>query len=327
MLTFDPSIRITVTEALEHPWLQSYHDVADEPECPSTFEKWQAIEELDTLEDFREALWDEIEDYRREVRGIISTDLSGLPIRRMSTTSMKEPEREPGAPEPPSVFEPDVTPESPTAAVVGDDGGEEKTAVDTPAPEKEKEKKEKDLVTEHDEKSLAPPPTSAPRPTTPADPVVTYARRSSIVQPSRQTSTYNSPLASHQRLPSFVEGPMNSEPGSLAGGGIAFPTQSGYVLPARSRTGSTVGGEYMHTRKLLRTLSTVSIHESVEGLAGGLAGIAPIGKYIVEKQTTGADAPPSEMPRDFGIDETDEGQDEDWEKENDGRNEGKFKIH
>jgi len=57
------------------------------------------------------------------------------------------------------------------------------------------------------------------------------------------------------------------------------------------------GGEY--TRKLLRTLSTVSIHESAEGLAGGLADIAPIGKFIVGDQTEDADAPPSEMPKEF----------------------------
>jgi len=74
---------------------------------------------------------------------------------------------------------------------------------------------------------------------------------------------------------------------------------AGYIVPARSRTGSTAGGEV--TRKLLRTLSTVSIHESVEGLPGGLAGIAPIGKYIVEKEATEADAPPSEIPRDFAV--------------------------
>jgi mitogen-activated protein kinase 7 len=42
-------------------------------------------------------------------------------------------------------------------------------------------------------------------------------------------------------------------------------------------------------------LSTVSIHESVEGLPGG------IGKYIVG-QESGADAPPSEMPIEFSVD-------------------------
>jgi mitogen-activated protein kinase 7 len=106
------------------------------------------------------------------------------------------------------------------------------------------------------------------------------------------------------------------EPGTLSAGNlVAFPSHGhgpGYVIPARSRTGSVAGGEV--TRKLLRTLSTVSIHESVEGLPGGLAGIAPIGKYIVQKQTTEADAPPSEMPRDFGMD-ADSAKDTSGEKE------------
>ncbi|KIK09036.1 hypothetical protein K443DRAFT_500378 [Laccaria amethystina LaAM-08-1] len=70
MLAFDPSDRITVPEALEHPWLTSYHDISDEPDCPQKFERWREIERLNTLEEFREALWNEIEDYRKEVRGI-----------------------------------------------------------------------------------------------------------------------------------------------------------------------------------------------------------------------------------------------------------------
>ena len=53
-------------------------------------------------------------------------------------------------------------------------------------------------------------------------------------------------------------------------------------------------GDYA-TRRLLRTLSTVSIYESGEGLAGGLADIAPIGKYIVERD----EGLPSEMPQEL----------------------------
>jgi len=48
-------------------------------------------------------------------------------------------------------------------------------------------------------------------------------------------------------------------------------------------------------KRLLKTLPTVSIHER---LAGGLADIAPIGKFIVERDT--ADEPASEMPKEFG---------------------------
>ncbi len=37
MLVFDPTKRITVEEALEHPYLASLHDVSDEPVCPTPF--------------------------------------------------------------------------------------------------------------------------------------------------------------------------------------------------------------------------------------------------------------------------------------------------
>jgi len=36
----------------------------------------------------------------------------------------------------------------------------------------------------------------------------------------------------------------------------------------------------------------------VEGLPGGLAGVAPIGRYITDRETE-ADAPTSEMPLEF----------------------------
>ncbi|KAI0270973.1 kinase-like domain-containing protein, partial [Russula aff. rugulosa BPL654] len=68
MLSFDSSMRISVTQALAHPWLSSYHDVNDEPICPQNFDRWREIEALQTVEELRVALWDEIIDFRREVR-------------------------------------------------------------------------------------------------------------------------------------------------------------------------------------------------------------------------------------------------------------------
>jgi len=278
MLAFDPDQRITVPEALKHPWLSSYHDVSDEPDCPQAFDKWQDIERLETIDDFREALWNEIEDYRREVRGIKFIS----PQRTVSTVSNKEPElvapitRE----EERSVFEHDTIREDDsagaetTSTVVEDEQTLKVISVDS---------EQKDLLLRCKETE-----TNFPfPPTVPADPMVMYARRSSILQPSRQNSTYNSPVPPSQHLPTFLDGHrMNhSETGS-----VTFPTH-GYVYPARSRTGSTVGGEI--TRKILRTLSTVSIHESVEGLS-------TIGKFMVGGRTE-ADAPPSEMPGDFGV--------------------------
>ncbi|GKV08243.1 hypothetical protein SLEP1_g19904 [Rubroshorea leprosula] len=37
MLTFDPTRRITVEEALAHPYLERLHDIADEPVCREPF--------------------------------------------------------------------------------------------------------------------------------------------------------------------------------------------------------------------------------------------------------------------------------------------------
>lgn len=59
MLTFNPHKRITVEEALAHPYLEQYYDPADEPvaEEPFTFEM-----ELDDLpkERLKEMIWQEI---------------------------------------------------------------------------------------------------------------------------------------------------------------------------------------------------------------------------------------------------------------------------
>ena len=313
MLAFDPSDRITVSGALDHPWLTAYHDLSDEPECPTTFEKWRKIEELQTLDEYREALWNEIEDYRREVRGM-NFDLSGLPIRGSSTRTesgtLPNVKDEQGSAK---IFESHMVEEDPILQTVVSSG--ESTEVDTRE------------AAEGEAKSISPEYASH-QVATPADPVVTYARRSSILQPSRRGSSYTSPLPS-SHVPTFTEGPTHAEPGSTGPGSVTFPSQ-GYVVPARSRTASTVGGEY--TRKLLRTLSTVSIHESAEGLPGGLAEIAPIGKYIMERRETEADAPPSEMPREFGIEEASEGEEDNGDDNFGGagdrkeRKEGRFHI-
>ncbi|KAG6866568.1 hypothetical protein C0991_002053 [Blastosporella zonata] len=300
MLAFDPDDRINVLEALEHPWLAAYHDETDEPECPVKFENWRQIEELETLDEFRTALWNEIEEYRREVRGMPIDDPDDVP------GVLVEPQPFPKTEEPPSTE---------TCAVSKDD-----VPAPTTVPDKHEEAKRSEVLRARLSSS---PEHFLRQGSTTTDPVVTYARRSSILQPSsRQGSTYTSPLASTQHLPSYTEGPTQAEPRPAGAGSVVFPTQQGYVVPARSRTGSMAGGEV--TRKLLRTLSTVSIHESVEGLAGGLAGVAPIGKYIVEGQTE-ADAPPSEMPREFGIDETSEEEDGGGLEMKRGR-EGKFTL-
>ncbi|KAJ7623310.1 kinase-like protein [Roridomyces roridus] len=270
MVTFDPDQRYTVAVALEHPWLSGYHEPEEEPDCPDVYEKWKAIEELETLDDFRAALWNEIQDYRKEIRGGVDDDDEFFPTE-----------------EPEEILDASV----PDATVVVEEEKAEPLA-DTTSTEQSSSLKTDSV---DNAEALAPHAPSDKQFPTPTDPVATYARRSSIMQPTRQGSIYGSPRPASQHLQSFTESPRTAEPAAISGG-IVFPTQQGYVMPARSRTGSMAGrGEV--TRKLLRTLSTVSIHESAEGRAGGLAEIAPIGRYIVESNRSEADAPPSEMPR------------------------------
>ncbi|OBZ73830.1 Mitogen-activated protein kinase SLT2/MPK1, partial [Grifola frondosa] len=270
MLTFDPAARITVPQALEHPWLSSYHEIADEPNCPALFERWRKIEQLVTLEDFREALWNEIQDCRKEFRSI-NVDLVGQHGRSPSSVNPYVDGMPPLSEELQSPFM------SPDTRMLSPDAHGRTDSMDAAAA------KDATNTTE----------STAPAAVAQADPVVRYARRSSFMQPSRTNSTYSnhsgSQFRSRQGAPS-VEGRNSIERGGEST--VAFPTQE-YVMPARSRTGSMFSGEV--TRRLLRTLSTVSIYESGEGLAGGLADIAPIGKYIVERD----EGLPSEMPREL----------------------------
>lgn len=64
MLRFDPRQRISVTEALEHPYLSKYHDQDDEPICVPAFDF-----EFDKLpmnkEQIKEAILMEIQDFHR----------------------------------------------------------------------------------------------------------------------------------------------------------------------------------------------------------------------------------------------------------------------
>jgi len=67
MLAFDPTQRITVEQALEHPYLQIWHDVTDEPVCPQTFDF--AFEVVDEVPEMRQMILQEVITFRRRVRG------------------------------------------------------------------------------------------------------------------------------------------------------------------------------------------------------------------------------------------------------------------
>lgn len=66
MLAFDPSSRITVDTALEHPYLHIWHDASDEPGCPTTFNfDFEVVEDVG---DLRKLILEEVSRFRQQVR-------------------------------------------------------------------------------------------------------------------------------------------------------------------------------------------------------------------------------------------------------------------
>ncbi len=271
LITFDPAQRPTAEQALTHPWLATYHDESDEPTCPRVFDRWRQIEQLETLDQYRDALAKEVRDCRREVRNMaaLSPEVEGrIPAAIQEEVDLPAASSERGSPQ---VLARSLSPEERFSRRVSRKASLEPGATQPTIPES----------------AVTFPGTG--------DPVVAYSRRSMFGQPSRTNSTYSIHRATNSEV---VEGQGSST--------ISFPTATEYVMAGRHRTASlyTSGGDGgsdvgADVRRLLRTLSTVSIYESGEGLAGGLADVAPIGKYIVQKDRTGDEALPSEMPREI----------------------------
>jgi mitogen-activated protein kinase 7 len=68
MLAFDPSSRIGVEQALEHPYLHIWHDASDEPDCPTTFNF--DFEVIDEVGEMRKMILDEVYRFRQLVRTV-----------------------------------------------------------------------------------------------------------------------------------------------------------------------------------------------------------------------------------------------------------------
>ncbi|XP_068136167.1 mitogen-activated protein kinase 7 [Hyperolius riggenbachi] len=69
MLRFDPRERISVCEALRHPFLSKYHDPDDEPECVPAFD-FDFDKKILTKDQIKEAIIAEIESFHQRREGI-----------------------------------------------------------------------------------------------------------------------------------------------------------------------------------------------------------------------------------------------------------------
>jgi len=316
------------------------------------YEKWREIEALETIDQFRTAIWNEVEEFRREVREVMvdvempeddeeyydgiepdadveefgfqvdeaeykpeqvllsgtatpnfmevvnnARDLAerlerehlsmGLAIAAAkdsaeTTSTLSSDPAEPAALV--TIDEPEPMPVSLSKIV------EEPINMDAiPFPSR----KEEDGWASP---SPGPPPPGArARPQTArtmsmVDPYETYARRTSVIS----------------MVPPSPQPPVNSglqpptEPTEISAPSSA---SASYIVPARSRAGSAGDGEAaLGGRTLLRTLSTLSIHDS--NAAG--AALAKMGMGMTDAgggnvALTAADAPPSSMPSEFSV--------------------------
>ena len=158
--------------------------------------------------------------------------------------------------------------------------------------------------------SLEPSQVAIPRPTSQRQASVTSIQREAggvAIPRPRKTSQHPDPFATFSRRSSAIfGGPQYSPVVSSAGGNASQASMLTYfpvldetddptpsvAVPVRSRMPSMADGSHF---RHLRTLSTVSIHESAQR-PGGLSAVAPIGRFIGAQRTSGADAPPSSPP-------------------------------
>ena len=75
MLAFDPSRRILVEEALEHSYLQVWHDASDEPACPKPFEFYFEI--VEDVAEMKNMILSEVMQFRHQVRGQPQAQIGG----------------------------------------------------------------------------------------------------------------------------------------------------------------------------------------------------------------------------------------------------------
>lgn len=67
MLTLDPHLRISVEEALNHPYLSIWHDPQDEPECKIKFD-FKSFETVDEIDSMKCLIVEEVRNFREFVR-------------------------------------------------------------------------------------------------------------------------------------------------------------------------------------------------------------------------------------------------------------------
>ncbi|KAG8731727.1 hypothetical protein FRC12_019603, partial [Ceratobasidium sp. 428] len=229
LVTFDPANRLTVLEALKHPYLEAYHDPDDEPECEIRYENWKEIEKLETVDQYRTAIWNEVEEFRREVREMVVDSETLEPTTTNGDTALPESATE-------SSTTPAVKVEGPEESKPILDSGDivaEPTKLPTvaedapagPIPFPSSDLNPPSPVV--DSTTLPRQQPASARTKSTIDPYEIYARRSTILPPSPQALTGSLP-------PGSID-PKDPAP-------IEQQLSASYIVPARSRASSAADG-------------------------------------------------------------------------------------
>ncbi|XP_062858675.1 mitogen-activated protein kinase 7 [Trichomycterus rosablanca] len=92
MLRFDPRDRISVCQALEHPYLSKYHDPDDEPVCVPAFD-FEFDRQPMSREQIKEAILAEIQDFHRKKQG--SRKIQFKPLQRSGAGAVPNTQNQP----------------------------------------------------------------------------------------------------------------------------------------------------------------------------------------------------------------------------------------
>lgn len=220
--------------------------VDPEPECPRKFERWRELENFETLEDYRSAIWNEIQEFRKEVRGMGGSVSSLISSRRDEVSSSLRRRLEEAA------------------AEDGGDAVSRERAAEGVVGTGEKLTKSEELVRAMESLELVDTESQHEH----------HPHRLVPLPESSQAQYFSEPESQSQS-----QIPLHRDESSLNGS------------VTRTRKDSALGG------KMLRSLSTISVHEVTGGDSQQLYSKAAVGQYILQKSA--ADAPPSERPNEF----------------------------
>lgn len=70
LLTWDPSQRVSAEQALQHPWLKAYHESNARWQPPAPFDKFQEVEMISSMNEFKVAMEREADEMKRELAAL-----------------------------------------------------------------------------------------------------------------------------------------------------------------------------------------------------------------------------------------------------------------